>query len=50
MIADTLKISARTVDHHRANLMEKMNAANVADLVRMSLEAGFTPKDAPPQP
>jgi RNA polymerase sigma factor (sigma-70 family) len=47
MIADTLNISARTVDHHRANLMEKMLAANVADLVRMSLEAGFNAK--PPQ-
>jgi len=44
MIADTLKISARTVDHHRANLMEKMHAANVADLVRMALEAGFNAK------
>lgn len=40
MIADELAISARTVDHHRANLMEKMNAANVADLVRKSLQAG----------
>jgi RNA polymerase sigma factor (sigma-70 family) len=44
MIADGLGISARTVDHHRANLMEKMHAANVADLVRMALEAGFPPK------
>jgi two-component system response regulator FixJ len=44
MIADTLGISARTVDHHRANLMEKMHAANVADLVRMALEAGFMKK------
>lgn len=41
MIADELGISARTVDHHRANLMEKMGAANVADLVRMSLAGGF---------
>jgi two-component system response regulator FixJ len=40
MIADELAISARTVDHHRANLMEKMNAANVADLVRKSIQAG----------
>jgi two-component system response regulator FixJ len=44
MIADSLRISARTVDHHRANLMEKMHAANVADLVRMALEAGFAVK------
>jgi two-component system, LuxR family, response regulator FixJ len=40
MIADDLRISSRTVDHHRANLMEKMKAANVADLVRMAMEAG----------
>ncbi len=41
MIADALKISARTVDHHRANLMEKMKAENVADLVRMAMEADY---------
>jgi two-component system, LuxR family, response regulator FixJ len=44
MIADELGISARTVDHHRANLMAKMRAANVADLVRMAVEAGFAAK------
>ncbi len=44
MIADELGISARTVDHHRANLMAKMRAANVADLVRMAVEAGFVAK------
>jgi FixJ family two-component response regulator len=49
MIADGLGISARTVDHHRANLMEKMHAANVADLVRMALEAGFEGKKDKPQ-
>lgn len=42
MIADELGISSRTADHHRANLMEKMNATNVADLVRMALEGGFS--------
>lgn len=47
MIADELGISARTVDHHRANLMAKMKAANVADLVRMAVEAGFGPKQGP---
>jgi two-component system, LuxR family, response regulator FixJ len=41
MIADRLGISARTVDHHRANLMEKMRAANVADLVRMAMQADY---------
>ena len=41
MIADRLEISPRTVDHHRANLMEKMRAANVADLVRMAMHADY---------
>jgi FixJ family two-component response regulator len=41
MIADRLGISARTVDHHRANLMEKMRATNVADLVRMAMQADY---------
>jgi FixJ family two-component response regulator len=49
MIADELGISARTVDHHRANLMEKMAAANVADLVRMAVAANFkTPRTGTP--
>jgi len=49
MIANRLNISARTVDHHRANLMDKMRASNVADLVRMAMEVGFThaPASAP---
>jgi len=41
MIADALQISSRTVDHHRANLMEKMKANNVADLVRMAVEGDY---------
>jgi two-component system, LuxR family, response regulator FixJ len=34
-IAYDLKISARTVEVHRANLMTRMGAKSVADLVRM---------------
>ncbi|MEA2744145.1 MAG: two-component system, LuxR family, response regulator FixJ [Acetobacteraceae bacterium] len=34
-IAYDLKISARTVEVHRANLMTRMSARSVADLVRM---------------
>jgi two-component system response regulator FixJ len=41
MVADRLGISPRTVDHHRANLMEKMRAINVADLVRMAVQADY---------
>ena len=48
MIAVRLGISARTVDHHRANLMDKMRAANVADLVRMAVEADY--RNAAPTP
>ncbi len=50
MIAVRLGISARTVDHHRANLMDKMRAANVADLVRMAVQADYqsTPPTAAP--
>ncbi|ABS63655.1 response regulator receiver protein [Parvibaculum lavamentivorans DS-1] len=40
MIAYDLDISPRTVEVHRANLMEKMQARTLSDLVRMALEAG----------
>jgi two-component system, LuxR family, response regulator FixJ len=42
VIADRLQISARTIDHHRANMMEKMRAGNVADLVRMAMQADYS--------
>lgn len=37
-IAKQLEISVKTVEVHRSNLMEKMAANSVADLVRMSLD------------
>ena len=37
-IAKELEISIKTVEVHRANVMDKMSAKSVADLVRMSLE------------
>lgn len=37
-IAKQLDISVKTVEVHRANVMEKMAVSSVADLVRMSLE------------
>ncbi|TAN08165.1 MAG: response regulator, partial [Rhizobiaceae bacterium] len=36
-----LDISPRTVEVHRANIMAKMQAKSLADLVRMALSAGF---------
>ncbi len=37
-IAKELGISIKTVEVHRANVMEKMKVSSVADLVRLSLE------------
>jgi len=36
-IGDRLGISPRTVEHYRASVMEKMQARNLSDLVRMSM-------------
>lgn len=38
-----LGISPRTVEIHRARLMEKMSAGNLAELVRMAMAAGIEP-------
>jgi DNA-binding NarL/FixJ family response regulator len=40
-IADLLFISARTVDRHRANLMEKLNLKKTADLVKYAIQKGY---------
>jgi two-component system response regulator FixJ len=40
VIAYELDISPRTVEIHRAHLMEKMQARSLSDLVRMALAAG----------
>lgn len=43
LIAHNLGISPRTVEIYRANLMTKMQAATLSDLVRMALVAGLMP-------
>lgn len=37
VVAATLGISVRTVEHHRAHIMEKMQARSLSHLVRMAL-------------
>ncbi len=44
VIAYDLGISARTVEIHRARVMEKMKVPNVSTLVRMAMAAGISPK------
>jgi two-component system, LuxR family, response regulator FixJ len=43
-IAYDLKISPRTVEVHRANIMSKMQAKNLPELVRMTIAMGFPEK------
>ncbi len=40
-IADLLRISKRTVEHHRANLMRKLNINKVADLIKYAIRKGY---------
>jgi two-component system response regulator FixJ len=47
IIAFDLGISARTVEIYRANVMTKMNANSLADLVRMALVAGLLTSQPP---
>jgi two-component system response regulator FixJ len=41
VIAHELGISPRTVEIHRANLMEKLSCRSLAEAVRMAIAAGF---------
>ncbi len=49
-IARNLEISPRTVEIHRANMMDKLGASHAAEAVRLRIEASFrdtaVPKDA----
>ncbi len=41
-IGELLFISSRTVQHHRANLMRKLDLKRTADLVRYAIQRGYT--------
>jgi len=40
-IGDLLFISARTVERHRANIMDKLNLKKTADLVKYAIQKGY---------
>jgi DNA-binding NarL/FixJ family response regulator len=40
-IASQLFLSVKTVDTHRTNLMKKINAKNIAELVRFAIQLGY---------
>ena len=40
-IADLLSISVRTAEHHRANLMAKLNLKKSADLIKYAIQKGY---------
>ena len=41
-IADLLFISIRTVEHHRANIMQKLNIRKTANLIKYAIRKGYT--------
>jgi DNA-binding NarL/FixJ family response regulator len=44
-IAGSLRISVRTVEVHRFNLMRRLNVRNVAQLLRQALQQNLLPRN-----
>ena len=44
-MAEQLKLSQRTIDHHRSNLLRKFNRKNSVDLVSYAVRNGFVPSE-----
>jgi len=40
IMADRLNVSEKTIEHHRARMMGKMNAGSLSDLIKMATKAG----------
>lgn len=45
--AQIMGVSVKTVEKHRSTLMDKLNAHDMAGLVRVALKYGLIPKDEP---
>jgi DNA-binding NarL/FixJ family response regulator len=45
-IGDRLHVSVKTVETHRAHIMEKLNLNNIAELVKYAIEIGIVQLDA----
>jgi DNA-binding NarL/FixJ family response regulator len=47
-IGNQLSLSTRTIEHHRANLRDKIGAHTRADISRYAAERGLLPSDRDP--
>ncbi|TPG14667.1 DNA-binding response regulator [Sphingomonas koreensis] len=43
LIADRLQLSVRTIEMHRANMMDRLKLTSLADLLRLAFSAGVEP-------